>query len=255
MITINGIKITPTIFPDETSQVWKLPKEIFEAPSLKIDWRFEEEREIIDLYGISQLYMGGFVHLHIPYLPYARQDKPIDNDSTFNLAVFAELINNLYFDLITSVDVHNPAATKTLINDFANIHVCQFHKEIIERVQPNFIIYPDYGAECRYKIPNISKIVFHKRRNAATGEIIAHFFVNDFNIKPGQKFLIIDDICDGGATFIGITKELRKHAPDADISLCVTHGLFSKGRKVLEDEGIKIFTTNSLLKNNEGFRV
>lgn len=40
--------------------------------------------------------------------------------------------------------------------------------------------------------------------------------------------LIVDDICDGGGTFIGLAEELkRKNA--GKIYLAVSHGIFSKG--------------------------
>jgi ribose-phosphate pyrophosphokinase len=67
-------------------------------------------------------------------------------------------------------------------------------------------------------------------------------------VGPGVKFdhihcFVVDDICDGGATFI----ELAKHLSNpASLTLCVTHGIFSKGVERLFDAGYtKIITTNS----------
>jgi hypothetical protein len=45
MIKIDGFEIKPTIFPDGTSQVWKIPDELFNKSGLTIDWRFEREDE------------------------------------------------------------------------------------------------------------------------------------------------------------------------------------------------------------------
>lgn len=60
--------------------------------------------------------------------------------------------------------------------------------------------------------------------------------LNDKNI------LIVDDICDGGATFMLLTKDLYKRGAKS-INLFVTHGIFSKGLKPLKEAGInRIFT-------------
>jgi len=54
--------------------------------------------------------------------------------------------------------------------------------------------------------------------------------------------MIVDDICDGGATFILLAKELYA-AGAKEVNLFVTHGIFSKGLIPLYEAGIKrIFT-------------
>jgi ribose-phosphate pyrophosphokinase len=57
--------------------------------------------------------------------------------------------------------------------------------------------------------------------------------------------MICDDIADGGKTFIELAKSLNGIVKD--INLYVSHGIFSKGLKVLHDAGIsKIFTKEGL---------
>jgi len=53
----------------------------------------------------------------------------------------------------------------------------------------------------------------------------------------------VDDICDGGRTFIESAGLLREAYPEADIHLYVSHGIFSKGTDVLFDAGIKTIHT------------
>jgi ribose-phosphate pyrophosphokinase len=55
--------------------------------------------------------------------------------------------------------------------------------------------------------------------------------------------LIVDDICDGGGTFIGLAAEL-KNKNAGKLYLAVSHGIFSKGFDSLKCFD-KIFTTNS----------
>jgi ribose-phosphate pyrophosphokinase len=72
-------------------------------------------------------------------------------------------------------------------------------------------------------------------------------FANDLK---GDDCVIVDDICDGGRTFIGIAQELKmKNA--GDIYLCVSHGIFSHGFDELRKYFKKIFTTNSFKDIND----
>ncbi len=250
--------LIPTIFPDGTSQIWHLPTWVLDATNLKIVWNFEAEREIIDLYSLKLLLNPyAFVNLHIPFLPYARQDKDIDNESTFNLSAFSILLNQLSFDRVTSVDVHNVNKTITFIYNFDNMRSEPFIRMSIEDFDPDFLVYPDTGAKNRYDLSFDRKITFEKTRDQSTGHILGHNIIGATpKVLPDNKLLLVDDLADGGATFISIAQQIRKIEPHVTIGLYVTHGVFSKGRQHLLDNGIdKIYTTNSLLKNTDGYKV
>lgn len=91
--------VTPTIFPDGTSQVWKLKFNNRDPnkTAFSIQWNFESEAEFIHLAQlVTLLSQHGYVHnLYIPYFPYARQDKAISNSLTFSRNVFLNLLDNL----------------------------------------------------------------------------------------------------------------------------------------------------------------
>lgn len=249
--------VVPTIFPDGTSQVWKLPKEIIDSLNIKVTWYFEAERELIDLLSLKLLFeVETHIHLHIPFLPYARQDKNPSNESTYNLRVFADILNQAGFDLVTSIDVHNSKETTRLINNFKNIQIDNFIKKSQSFIATDGIVYPDYGASIRYAYHN-EFITCNKKRDQKTGTITGHFIDGGtLDVKKCKRLLIVDDICDGGATFISIAKMLKKLNPKLFIDLYITHGIFSKGKQVLLDAGIdNIYTTNSILKNVDGFKV
>ena len=61
-----------------------------------------------------------------------------------------------------------------------------------------------------------------------------------------KDVIIIDDICDGGATFINIAKELKDNGWSGKIYLIITHGIFSKGLKELAKYFNGIYTTDSI---------
>lgn len=271
MITVKTIHeeivLKPTIFPDGTSQIWKLPEEVLSRKEFFITWNFESEREIIDLYSFKMLFNLSDVHmhLHIPYLPYGRQDKGISNDTTFNLYVFAELINKLGFQKVTTIDAHSVMSTALIWNS-ESLPVIGIHEKTVADFAPAYVVFPDKGAMDRYgkSLSHINTIFCEKTRDQATGNITGNRVHLPFKIyadeqdqiDSGSRLLIIDDICDGGATFIGVAKSLRDIQPNLTIGLFVTHGIFSKGRQHLLDNGIDaIYTTNSLPKNTDGYKV
>ena len=65
-----------------------------------------------------------------------------------------------------------------------------------------------------------------------------------------KNFVICDDICDGGRTFIEIAKAIRNIRPEEvfgdNIYLVVTHSIFSAGFEELEKWFTGIYTTNSV---------
>lgn len=247
--------VIPTIFPDGTSQVWKLPDGIINSLNTKVTWNFENEAELMHLASLKEL-LKGHSHLHVPYLPYARQDKSVNNNKTFNLYTFSKFLNSLGFDIVTAVDVHNPEYCNEDINHFRNIKIDNFIQKSLEFTQTDGIIFPDYGANKRYKT-DLKSITCEKARDSLSGEIMGHKLeIVEFDLNKAKRVLIVDDICDGGATFISVAKMLKKINPELFIDLFVTHGIFSKGKQILHDAGIdNIFTTNSLLKNKDGFKV
>jgi ribose-phosphate pyrophosphokinase len=57
--------------------------------------------------------------------------------------------------------------------------------------------------------------------------------------------MIVDDICDGGRTFIKLAKAIQNQRPNAKIYLVVTHGIFSAGFDELSKWFEGIYTTDS----------
>ena len=246
MLKLNENEITPTIFPDGTSQVWKLGFNYKELKNYHIKWDFEEESELFHLAQLVKLLRHGTIPrqitLTIPYLPYGRQDKHISDESTFALRVFSDLINNLNFDKVFTVDAHSDEAEK-LINNLVNYSTKDRINEVLALTLADTIAYPDTGAFNRYspfhlKSP-INKVIGHKKRDQLTGYITEYNYEGDVN---GKSVLIVDDICDGGMTFILLTKSLLDGGAKS-VDLYTSHGIYSKGVEVLRDSGIgRIFT-------------
>lgn len=241
MIMLNGEIIEVTQFPDGTTQVWKLSPDLINKSHHKIVWNFSHEAEILYLAQLKALLDldAQKTELEIQYLPYARQDKSISNDATFALRPFCAILNSLKFDQITIYDPHSSIATD-LINNSKAIYPVEQVAKAIKITESNLVCYPDKGARTRYSsIYPFDSIYGEKVRNQQTGNISSYQVVGD---PKGKRILIIDDICDGGATFVYLVKELLSKGAET-VSLFVTHGLFTKGLASLNQSGIKrIFT-------------
>ncbi len=87
-----------------------------------------------------------------------------------------------------------------------------------------------------------------KERDTSNGKILRSSFSSPhFGTQlEGKKLLIVDDICDGGMTFIKIAEMLTKRCGPDSIELLVSHGIFSKGLDPILASGIsRVYTTDS----------
>lgn len=177
------------------------------------------------------------IHLTIPYFPYARQDRICHEGEAFSLKVITDLINALSCQSVTVYDPHSDITTSLL----DNCHIISQDDIIMNSLLSQDIVHqslalvaPDKGAKKkidalakRFALNNHSVEVFYARkaRNARSGQVITMPFYDDIREK---NLIIIDDICDGGATFISLAQTL-KDAGANKLYLYVTHGIFSQG--------------------------
>lgn len=245
MIAVNNRAITPTIFPDKTSQVWKLDAELIteiEEGSSIIQWQFESEAEIIQVLQLATLCRKVSKHgfkpfLIVPFLPYGRQDKDVSNETTFALNTFLHVLtSSKLFQQISTIDAHN----SEVVFDYGlmNIPANAYLEGVLRLTQPDVICFPDKGATTRgYSTEGRPSLHLDKVRNQSTGAIEGLEYNGEMDLT-NRVVLIVDDICDGGKTFIEAAKLL--YAKGAfRVCLFTTHGIYSKGVKVLKDAGIK----------------
>ena len=188
-------------------------------------------------------------HLHakkkrliIPYLMAARYDRLMQHGDSFDLEVIATLIDSCGFEKVFLFDVHS-AVSLQLIHNAININ----NKQLVDQYAKAdaIVICPDAGAakkvgEYLNWNTNLKEIVYcNKKRELSTGRLTLE--VNDPEKCGNRNCVIIDDICDGGATFLAIAEQIKpKH-----MTLIVTHGVFSKGFAVLEKKFDEIIVSDS----------
>ena len=260
MIKLNGKPINLTVFPDKTTQVWKLDlSAVHREFSNVVDWDFESESEIMHLVQLKTLLDHELVvtSLVLSYLPYARQDKPVSNDAMFGLASFAKIINSLNFERVEIMDPHSTVA-KIIDRNYFRYPTRQLESVLIGTdLNIGAVHFLDYGVRGKYSqhyvygtsapIPKGMSVFYGaKTCDQATGNLSGYSIVSDSyggskNVS-GLNVLIIDNICDDETPFCIAAKALYEQGAKS-VSLFVTHGLFTKGTQPLRDAGIKnIFT-------------
>lgn len=212
---------------------------------------YENELEIYELMALCFTLKQNKIKLDtlsIPYLPYSRQDRINSEGEFFSLKFFANIINSFGFEKVITQDCHSDVGI-ALINNCINIGQEEIFYPILYNFKDYVLVSPDGGALKKiYKLAKkVNKPVIEcsKKRNVSNGEITG-VIVHADNLK-GLHCVIVDDICDGGRTFIEIAKELKNKGA-SKITLCVTHGFFTKGLKVFDNKIDEIYTSVTKVK-------
>jgi ribose-phosphate pyrophosphokinase len=201
------------------------------------------------------------IALYVPYFLGARSDRKfLAGQSNYLKTVICPIINSQNFSRVTVLDPHSDVL-EACLNNFQKISSVNFSKEVIKNLENITLVSPDAGAlkkiyDVALAVECNDVIVANKLRDLKTGKIIRTDVPGLNNDIPftgeirSKNFVICDDICDGGRTFIEIAKAIRntrsKEIFNDNIYLVVTHGIFSAGFEELEKWFTGVFTTNSV---------
>ena len=196
-----------------------------------------------------------FLTLQASYLPYSRQDRPCLPGESFSLKVFLDVVKP-YFNRIETIDVHNPDAIENL-RYFGNINVknvpVSYSNDKFINVYGSYndlrnipqdgahFVAVDKGSitrveQAQIELFNRNKIIyFDKVRKDGKIQSILKDDNQITLIEKAEKIIIIDDICDGGGTFIKNAEQIIKYNHTAELILVISHGIFSAGFNVLDN--------------------
>jgi ribose-phosphate pyrophosphokinase len=186
----------------------------------------------------------------IPYFPAARQDRS-DGHAPLTIKLMAALLTRNRATTYV-FDAHSH-----VLSESAPVHVFM-PADLDIPVRPDVagIIAPDKGAVARATAfrdrfyPSAALIQCSKMRNPTSGRL-SGFQMKDLH-RPG-RYIIVDDICDGGGTFNLLADEFRKgRDPDLfQLELFVSHGIFSKGLDAIDPAIVHITTTDSWVSESQ----
>jgi ribose-phosphate pyrophosphokinase len=210
---------------------------------------------------------SGIIDLDLPYVPYARQDRVMTPGESLSIKVFCDLINTQKYNKVVIWDPHSDVTPALLNNCVIQSQAIVLRNQLpfgasnhgthsrFERslsikeafIENTVLVAPDAGAS--KKIGEVAKMMgfteviqANKVREVATGKIL-ETTVNTRHIGD-KNFLIVDDICDGGRTFLELAKVLRPFT-NGKIILYVTHGIFSANLGVFKGVIDEVYCANS----------
>jgi len=192
---------------------------------------------IVDL--VSQIPGAiGTISLYVTYLYGARSDKTasgsrsICNIAAKSRAMLKQITGDRELKILAPHDCDADAS------DF---------RSSIDLSRYDGVVFPDASAKARLswlKDRFTQEVVFEKERDQQTGDIVGF---KPLGSVRGNRYLVADDLCDGGATFVRIAEAL----PGIALDLSVIHGVFSNGAldRLFGAGYGAIWTTNSFTQH------
>jgi ribose-phosphate pyrophosphokinase len=198
------------------------------------------------------------VKLNVPYFLGARSDRKfVVGTSNYLKTVICPIINSQNFSRVTVLDPHSDVL-EACLNNYHKHDNHRLVKDALSKIDNRdgaqdriCLVSPDAGAykkifdvAKKFNIENIITATKVRDIKTETGKIL-RTEIPVLNQHDDIHYVIIDDICDGGRTFVELAKAIKDGRPTAKVSLIVTHGIFSAGFNELNQYFEGIYTTNS----------
>ncbi len=202
-------------------------------------------------------YRDIFPDLYIPYCPYSRADRVVGNGGgdSYGINMLKDLLLGYMYKIIT-LDIHSISSLEMLADSFMVENPIPYDKfidnlRIRHKIADFCLVSPDAGSRDKveffaqkYQVPHF--MLQKVRDQTNKGQIVSYKPINPY--PNTESAIILDDICDGGRTFIHCSNEIPSPARRF---LGVTHGIFSRGLDTLLQAGFEgIITTDSFPQHN-----
>lgn len=185
--------------------------------------------------------------LILTYYGYARQDRKELGRQPISAKLIANLLQTAGITSIITFDLHNPS-----IQGFFDVPIDDIRAQYILAEEIDFdncvVVSPDHGGATRARVLSellhVGDIAIVDKRRSGTNKTEVFGVLGSVKDKDT---LIVDDIIDTGSTIIKAARMLKKHGAKKVI-VAATHGVFSKGFKIFEEDDAihKVFVTNTI---------
>lgn len=217
------IKYRIDTYPDSQSHL-VLESEMDRRESLYIYTRLSNLDDIWILLQLADIcHRQGIIigFLNIYYLFAARTDRLFSNNESLDLDIVYKLIKSIKAKKVYILEPHSDRIydlddTGTFVKNNNGIN-------ILYKNANGTILLPDQGAYSRYiiNIPDKYPVIYASKIRSKDGINIK---INSSLIIPISTYYVIDDLCDGGGTFVAIYNELTRLGVK-DIHLRVIHAI------------------------------
>ncbi len=241
-------QITPFRFP---AGEWHLKNtEADETPlGAVVHWEGNvDDLVILGLWADYARSKGAKTVAYIPYFPAARADRGVP----FGAKTYADIVNSFNLDEVVVFDPHSPVIVELLNNvrvvDSTRAVRMAVAGHIREAADNGYVgvIAPDKGAVARAQhvadALHLPLFKATKVRDFENGKL-GNFQVEE--LPAEGRLLIVDDICEGGGTFVGLAE--ASGLPKERVSLWVSHGSFTGRAPQLTQYFGAIYTTDSMV--------
>lgn len=189
--------------------------------------------------------------LKIVYLLAARCDRLFKYIQPFTLGVVSSILNELKgCESIHILDAHSDEI-QSLISNRIGCYMDRTRTiSIFNNPRNCLIALPDKGAKEKYSDyielkGEVNVILCDKVRDTHTGKLSGFKVIKCCSDRAkNSEIILIDDICDGGGTFIGLADKLRELKP-SKLTLMVTHAIQVEGIMKVAKAYDKVIITNS----------
>ena len=187
--------------------------------------------------------------LVIPYLGYARQDRPSQPGEGSIGIMVVELIQKLNPSQLILFDVHSDLIRKSFGPSVKELSTLPLFAKALTKDPPDVIVSPDAGFISRAE--NLAKLLKPRPEVAVIDKVRPHPNVaiakRLHGDVRGKNVLIVDDIIDTGGTVSEAVKLVSQNGAKK-IRVAATHGIFSGNARdhLLGLPIEKILITNTL---------
>lgn len=233
-------------FPDGEVQITL--GEFSHKDEINVKCRITSAEELFILMQVSDILKrhGMKFSISIYYLMSMRMDRVMSFDRPYTLNIVVNVLDNLGAYRIYLFCPHS----STALDLFRYTSVAQINPDGLDNMVDTIfndyqIVLPDAGAVERTAgdIPE-DVVIGEKVRNITTGKIESIKIKNP-EVIDGRPLLIIDDLCDGGGTFVWLAQTIREIDSKADINIVVCHMVNFKGIENLSKNFNRVWFTNS----------
>lgn len=255
------IKYQKVSFPDsqQSAELLEVPKKPNYIVCARLASFMDVELMLAVVGAIKAATPSCKVTLNIVYLLGGRSDRQFSRYSPNYLRdVIAPIINQLNLTAVRVLDPHSDVTEAVLKKSRPYTVLPTLLQRYLADKMPKGavqVVVPDAGAEKRIlhtissfkkSFPGSDDVEFKliqclKTRDLSTGAITGLTLCQNSKVDFELPTIVMDDLCDGGKTFL----EIANLVIVRDLDLIVTHGVFSKGVNPLLAEYNCIYTTNS----------
>lgn len=213
---------------------------------VRIECRITNSDDLFILMQLSDILNRLEVKVHllkIWYLMGMRCDRLFSTNEAFTLKLVANVINSFNSEIVEVIEPHS-SRTRDLIDKVDLYYDTELYSMIESHNNSHIICLPDNGAVKRYGWVD-KRIICEKTRDVSTGELKGFAIKYKSENMSCDKIMVVDDLCDGGGTFVGIAELLRKEYNPKELCLAVVHAVQEEGLKRVASVYDKVYITNS----------